>query len=100
MMRDAWIGKNRGRRRGSGTLEILIAFSVSILAITPAISVAFGSQGATGERELAERRAAALADCDAVGSSPAELLALSEGEYNSIYTKQIGILAISPCAKA
>ena len=112
MMRDAWIGKNRGRRRGSGTLEILIAFSVIILAITAAISVAFGNQGVTVDteldhqafykatRELEKVRAAALADFDAVSSSPAELLALSEGEYNSIYTKQIGILDISPCAKA
>jgi hypothetical protein len=112
-MKALSIGKNMVLRRGSGTLEILIAFSILILAITAAISVAFGNQGLTvdtelnhqafynASRELDAVRAAAIANFDAVVSVTTTPLnsTSSEGAYAGIYKRQLDVLDLSPCAK-
>lgn len=100
-------------RRGSGTLEILIAFAVIILAITAAVSVAFGNQGLTvdtelnhqgfykASRELDVVRAAAATNFDAIVSSTSTPLnsTSSEGVYTNIYSRQIDVVDVSPCSK-
>ncbi len=110
-MKEELTGKNRNSRRGSSTLEILIAFAILILAITAGVVVAFGNQDLSvntelghqaayrANRELENARASAAVDFTSVNSIASATSTMGEGAYNNIYAKSLDVFDISPCAK-
>jgi len=92
----------RQSQKGSSTLEILIAFTVLIVAIIGATMVAFGGQVAgldTGLTNQGLYRSATVFDTQVAAVSAYWDSATTTDESNTTYTHTTDAIAISPCMK-
>lgn len=104
-MKEQSGGKNKiwlAHRRGSSTLEILIAFAVLMLSLTAMVSISFGNQSMSLDTETNNEALymakGALEEARALSRlSFASVLTATVSD--SIYTKTLEVSDLTPCRK-